>query len=200
MPQQAFERAIAALTAISANDPVTERVDGEERPRELVQVERLARWVEQRAGEPSEALRLAVHCQHVGRFELPRSSFPDGRSGYLRWRSELSRRHAATAERVLTEAGYDADTIARVRRIVLKQNLKDEEVAIMEDALCLSFLAHELEDFSARHNDEKLLGILRKTWRKMSPRGRELAASVPLSARVKALLERALSQPEAKAP
>jgi hypothetical protein len=198
MPQQAFERAIAALSAISAQDPIQDESEG--RPRELVQAERLARWVERRAGEPSEALRLAVHCQHVGRFELPRTSFPDGRSGYLRWRAELSRRHAATAERVLAEAGYDAELIARVRRIVLKQNLKDEEVAIMEDALCLSFLAHEFEEFSARHGDEKLIGILRKSWRKMSQPGRELAAALPLSERARSLLGRALAQPEPKAP
>jgi hypothetical protein len=200
MPQERFDRAVAALTAISARDPVQELVDGVPRPRELVQVERLARWVERRAPQPSEALRLAAHCQHVGRFELPRQSYPEGRSGYLRWRSELARRHAETAERILLDAGYDTEMVQRVRRIVLKQSLRDEEVASMEDALCLSFLEHELPEFAERHSDEKLIGILRKSWRKMSPRGHELAAKLSFSERCQALLEKALTPPEAKLP
>ena len=179
-----FARAVAAFTAVSAGDPAREIDEGEARPRELVQSERLVRWVQRLAPDACEALRLAAHCQHIGRFQLPRASYPDGRSGYLRWRSELARRHAETAHEILSSLGYDEATLEHVRRIVLKQNLsRDADVQLMEDALCLSFLEHELSEFAARHEDPKVVSILRKTWRKMSPRARDLALTLPLDGR-----------------
>lgn len=188
-----FARALDAFAAVSAQDPAREAVAGEARPRELVQSERLAAWVERLAPHASEALRLAAHCQHIGRFRVPRSSYPEGRSGYLRWRSELAKLHAETADGVLAGLGYDALTIEQVRRIVRKQNLStDPEVQIMEDALCLCFLEHEFAEFASRHADDKLIDILRKTWRKMSQRARELALGLPLGDRATALVTRAL--------
>ncbi|MFZ5896673.1 MAG: DUF4202 domain-containing protein [Myxococcota bacterium] len=197
MEEAAFARAIEAFHAISAQDPVSLNDGGEQRPRELVQAERLARWVERLAPDASEALRLAAHCQHVGRYRLPRSSHPDGRSGYLRWRAELSRQHAATAESILRGVGYDIETIERVRRINLKQNLAhDAEVQTMEDALCLEFLEYEYAEFAERHDDDKLVQILRKTWRKMSERAHQLALALPFDERSQGLLARALKGPE----
>ncbi|HWA72456.1 MAG TPA: DUF4202 domain-containing protein [Polyangiaceae bacterium] len=188
-----FARAVAAFTAVSAGDPAREIDGGEARPRELVQSERLVRWVQRLAPDASEALRLAAHCQHIGRFQLPRASYPDGRSGYLRWRSELARRHAETAHEILSGLGYDEATVEHVRRIVLKQNLsRDADVQLMEDALCLSFLEHELSEFAARHEDAKVVSILRKTWRKMSPRARDLALTLPLDGRSAKLVGLAL--------
>jgi len=188
-----FARALDAFSAISGQDPAREIVDGQARPRELVQAERLAQWVERLAPEGSEALRLAARCQHIGRFQFPRSSYPEGRSGYLRWRSELGRKHAETSQRILAELGYDQATLEQVRRIVLKQNpSRDADVQTMEDALCLSFLEHEFGEFASRHEDEKLVSILRKTWRKMSPSGREVALTLPLDARTAALVAAAL--------
>lgn len=189
-----FARALDAFAAISGQDPAHEVVDGQARPRELVQAERLARWVERLAPEAPEALRLAAHCQHIGRFQFPRSSYPEGRSAYLRWRSELSRRHAEAVQKILTGLGYDVATLAHVQRIVLKQNLsRDPDVQTMEDALCLSFLEHELAEFASRHPDDKVISILRKTWRKMSPRAHDLALALPLDARSGALVAQALA-------
>jgi hypothetical protein len=193
MNQARFARALDAFAAVSAQDPTREIVAGEARPRELVQSERLAAWVERLAPDATEALRLAARCQHIGRFRVPRSSYPEGRSGYLRWRSELSRRHAETAEGILAGLGYDPLTIEQLRAIVRKQNVStNPEVQTMEDALCLCFLEYEFDEFAQRHSDEKLIAILRKTWRKMSPRARELAAALPLGARATALLTLAL--------
>jgi hypothetical protein len=189
-----FAQALDAFAAVSAQDPAREIVAGEARPRELVQSERLAAWVERLAPDASEALRLAARCQHIGRFRVPRSSYPEGRSGYLRWRSELSRRHAETAEGVLSALAYDPLTMEHLRKIVRKQDIStDPEVQTMEDALCLCFLEYEFDEFAKRHSDEKLIAILRKTWRKMSPRARELALTLPLGARAAALVTQALA-------
>lgn len=193
MEQAQMERAIAAFHALSAQDPTPERVANAERPRELVQAERLAAWVSRVCPHASPALRLAAHCQHIGRFQFPRSTYPEGRSGYLRWRAELARRHAATAENILQDLHFDPQIIASVQRILLKQNrANDPEVQAMEDALCLSFLEHELQDFAGRHDDEKLVRILRKTWAKMSEAARAIALELPLDERAQRLVGAAL--------
>ena len=89
-----FERAIQAFDRANSLDPQRELVDGIERPRELVQAERLGKWIERVAPQASEALRLAARCQHLRRWEIPRDSYPAGRSGYLKWRARLAEFHA----------------------------------------------------------------------------------------------------------
>jgi len=193
MSDSRFDDAVAEFSRIHAADPSTEHVEGTARPRELAQTERVVRWVARLAPDASEALRLAAHGQHLGRYRVPRTSYPEGRVGYLQWRSELGRLHAEAAAVVLEQVGYPAEVVQQVRRIVQKQGLRhDPEVQTMEDALCLTFLEHELDDFAAKHADDKLVDILQKTWRKMSPRARELALALPLEGRARALVERAV--------
>jgi hypothetical protein len=113
------------------------------------------------------------------RWKVKRSEFSDGRAGYHAWRRHMASFHADEAERVLREIGWDDDTVAAVRRIIQKQGLREHsDVQTMEDALCLSFLEHELAAFATTQSDEKLVGILSETWRKMSPRARELAGEL----------------------
>ncbi|MFO7177553.1 MAG: DUF4202 domain-containing protein [Pseudomonadota bacterium] len=189
-----FEQAVTALSAVSAQDPNREIVNGVSRPRELVHTERLVAWIERLAPDASEALRLAAYSQHVGRYRVPRSTYPAGRIGYLRWRTDLAKQHAATAREVLTRVGYDEATIAAVERINLKRNLRgDPDVQTMEDALCLSFLEHEFAAFASAHDPEKTVAILQKTWRKMSPRAREIALTLELPDSARDLVVRALA-------
>jgi hypothetical protein len=193
-----FARAVQAFREISAADPARETVGSEQRPRELVRAEQLVAWLQRLASDAPLALRLAAHAQHVGRYLTPRSSYPEGRTGYLRWRSDLSKQHAERAQTVLQAAGYDEPVIERVRSIVLKAHrTSDADVQTMEDALCLSFLEHEFAEFSRSHTDEKLVSIVQKTWRKMSDRAHTLAGTLPFSGRAGSLVERALSGPDA---
>jgi hypothetical protein len=188
-----FTRALAAFDRANAGDPSRELVSGVERPRELVQAERLSAWVERLEPDASEALRLAARCQHLERWKIPRSSHPEGRVGYLQWRTQLGRFHADRAAEILRAAGYGDELVDRVRRINLKQGLRsDRDVQTMEDALCLSFLEHEFDAFAAKHDDDKLVAILQKTWKKMSARGRDAALGLSVSPRLGALLKRAL--------
>lgn len=189
-------RAIAAFRAANAEDPVALVVGGVPRPKELVEAERLSAWVARLQPTPSEALELASHCQHLRRWSLPRSDYPEGRIGYLTWRKALARRHADQAADILRSVGYDETLIEDVRRINLKQGLhQNADVQTMEDALCLAFLEHELDEFAGKHDDTKVIDIIRKTWRKMSERGHsralELAPSLP--SRSAALVTRALA-------
>ena len=62
-----------------------------------------------------------------------------------------------------------------------KEKLKlDPEVQTLEDVVDLVFLENYLEDFVAKHgqyDEAKWIDILKKTWFKMSPRGRQAALS-----------------------
>jgi hypothetical protein len=157
----------------------------------------LSDWVRWLAPEASEALRLAARCQHLCRWEIPRESYPMDRAGYLKWRADLKKFHAQKSAEILTEAGYDAEIIERVQALNLKKNLGcDPEMQVLEDALCLVTLQHQLAELMAKHDEEKMIGIVRKTWKKMSPGGRDAALNLPYSEAEIALLQRALKEDE----
>src|SRR5690606_21421935 len=159
----------------------------------LVEAERLSAWVSRLEAEPSLALQLAPYCQHLRRWEVPRSSFPEGRKGYLAWRVSLSKYHAEKSGEVLRDLGFEAELIDAVQRINLKKGLgKTSDAQTMEDALCLAFVEFDLAGFAAKHPDDKVIDIIRKTWAKMSERGRELALQIELTSDVSALLTAAL--------
>jgi hypothetical protein len=141
----------------------------------------------------SEALLLAARAHHVRRWAIPRSGFPADRAGYHRWRTTLQEHHARIAAEILREQGYDASTQARVQDLVRKRGLgRDPEVQALEDALCLVFLETQLAELATRMPDEKLVDVLRKTLRKMSPAGKRHAVGLELGPRERSLVERAL--------
>lgn len=191
-------QAIDRFNALNETDPRSATVQGLTRPYELVQAERLEAWVLRLAPHASDALRLAARCQHLLRFRVPRKSYPADRIGYLKWRKDLARFHADQAELVMAEVGIDPVVRAQVRKIQLKQELKqDPEAQTMEDALCLAFLEHELDEFAAGHEDPKVIDIIRKTWRKMSETGHEHALRLKLSDRATTLVSTALADASA---
>jgi hypothetical protein len=176
-----FQEAIARFDADNAADP---------RGIELPYAQRLSAWVERLAPDASEALRLAARCQHLRRWEIPRESYPPGRVGYLKWREALKHFHAEQAGMILRDVGYDEEMVDRVQRLNLKK--RDPETDVLEDALCLLFLETQFEETLAKTGDEKMIGILQKTWRKISPRGREIALGMKLTEPQRALIEKAL--------
>lgn len=156
--------------------------------------ERLAAWVERLEPQASEALALAAHCQHLRRWEIPRSDYEVGRLGYLKWRKALARFHADQAGEILRGLGYEGELLLAVRQIQTKQGMQlHPDVQVMEDALCLSFLEHELGEFALQHPDEKVIDIIAKTWGKMSDRAHQLALGLPLGQRELGLVQAALS-------
>jgi hypothetical protein len=169
--------------------------ENEEYPIEYFYAIKLYEWVVKLAPDADESLLLASRCQHIGRWEIARKSYPDGRVGYLKWRSDLSKYHAGIATEILAEVGYDEETISRVRQIVLKQRLKsDPEVQTMENALCLVFLQYQYDDLITKVTEEKMIDILRKTWGKMSDPGRDMALSLQYSEQGRNLILKALKE------
>ena len=171
-----FERALAAFDSVNAGDPNLEEVNGESLPHELVDARRVSSWVDKLRPSASEVLRLASRCQHIKRWEKPRDSYPKTRVGYLQWRQELKKFHAATAAEILREIGYDEGVIQEVSELNLKKGLAaGGDVQVLEDALCLTFLEFEFQTFLIKVSEERMIGILRKTWGKMSEEGRQRA-------------------------
>jgi hypothetical protein len=188
-----FERAIALIDEENSRDPNHEVANGQAVPRELLYSQRLTDWVLRLEPNSSEALRLAARSQHIARWKIPRSTYPEGRAAYLKWRNDLKRFHADLTSDLLRRAGYDESVIDRVRALNLKQDLRtDPEAQTLEDALCLVFLEHQFSELAAKLDDEKLLNALRKSWNKMSPRGRTAALELPFDDRQKSLLQQAL--------
>jgi hypothetical protein len=142
----------------------------------------------------SEELRLAARAQHIARWQIPRTTFPPGRQGYKQWRTRLMEHHAALAAEVMKAVGYDDGAVGRVTLLLRKQGLKrDAEVQTLEDVACLVFLKDYFDEFALEHDDDKLVDILRKTWLKMSDRGRQAARALELSERAALLVGRALA-------
>ena len=189
-----LREALARFDRANADDPNRELVDGAEQPRELVYARRMTATLDSFAPDAPEAVRLAVRCQHIRRWTVPRETYPEGRDGYRRWRTDLARFHAEAAGTILREVGYGEDTIARVGALLRKERLKaDPQVQLLEDVACLVFLRYYLPAFAAQHDDAKLVDILGKTWRKMSARGRAAALALELEPRVSALVSRAVA-------
>lgn len=189
--EERLERTLAAIDAVNAGDP---KQDPSGEPEALVYGRRMSAALAVLEPGASAALRIAVRAQHVERWRVPRASYPEGRVGYLRWRTELGRMHAERAGEIMRAEGWDEETIERVASIVQKKRLKaDADAQALEDSACLVFLEHGLDAFASAHADEKVVDILRKTWGKMSERGRAAALALPLSGRAKALVERALA-------
>ncbi|MDO9383986.1 MAG: DUF4202 domain-containing protein [Hyphomicrobiaceae bacterium] len=192
-PAPRFDQAIAAIDAANAEDPVSITVDGERRPAEQLYGERMSEELAKLHPDASEALRLASRAQHIRRWTVPRASYPMDRTGYLRWRTDLKRKHSEMAADIMLASGYADDEIARVGALIRKERLKhDAEAQALEDVACIVFLKHYIDEFAAKHDDAKLISILRKTWVKMSPHGHAAALKLSLSPRVGDLVGRAL--------
>jgi hypothetical protein len=192
MDSAPFVSALAAIDAANAEDPTIVTVRGVTGPKELAHAELVTEWIGRLTPNPSEALLLAARAHHLRRWVSPRSTYPDGRAGYLRWRRDLAVREADDVGRLLAESGYDETTIKRVQAIVRKQNLaSDPEVQVLEDAICLTFLETQFDDLAARLTPDRMIEILRKTMGKMSEAGLALVGELSLSATARGLLAQA---------
>ena len=189
-----FEDALRRFDEANARDPNREIVDGVPQPRELLYAQRLVKWVLRLCPGASEELRLAARCQHICRWEIPRSSHPMTRTGYLQWRATLKKFHAQKAGEILREVGYAEDVIGRVQDLNLKKHFpNDPESRVLEDALCLVFLEFQFAELAARSDDDKMINALRKSWQKMTEPAHAEALKLNFGPREKVLVDRALN-------
>ncbi len=185
-----LESTLQAIDALHSQDPKT--VNG--KAQELVYAEHMSAWLKHLNPQASEELQIAVRSQHLCRWELPRADFPEGRTGYLKWRMEQFRLHGEKAAEVMRNQGFNQDSRDRVIAIIRKQNLKrDNDVQTLEDCACLVFLEHEFQVFSNKYEEEKIIRIVQKTWKKMSHQAQQTALGLNFSKQELALIEAALA-------
>jgi len=200
MDHDRFMRAIESIDRAHCEDPNQELWEGCVYPKELLYSQRMTAWLQQLQPDAPEALRLAARAQHLRRWMVAREDYPATREGYLKWRSRLYGFHAEQAESLLRLAGYDGDTIEVVKKIVAKRGLKrDPEVQLIEDVACLVFLEHYFPAFAGGQDEDKLIGIVRKTWLKMSEVARAQALELKLPETLQVIVVKALT-PEGPFP
>jgi Domain of unknown function (DUF4202) len=188
-----FSEAIRRFDEENGRDPHLIVVDGVAQPHELLYARRLTEWVLRLQPNASKPLLLAARSQHICRWLVPRRSYEMTRAGYLRWRNDLKHLHAKKSAEILREVGYDEATIARVVELNLKKGLgHDQECQVLEDALCLVTLQYQLADLMEKTDPDKMVGILRKTWKKMSDVARAHALALPFTEAESALVQQAV--------
>jgi uncharacterized protein DUF4202 len=188
-----FASLIAAIDGANAGDPNFVSIDGAKEPAEFVYSKRMSAMLDRFAPDASELLKIAVRAQHIERWTSPRSAYPDGRIGYLRWRTDLKNFHAERTGQFMSANGYDEAKTHRVKSLIRKDNLKyDAEVQTLEDVVCLVFLEDYLAEFVKKHDEVKVIDILRKTWGKMSPKAQTAALELKLPKDMSELISRAL--------
>ncbi len=183
------ELAIAAIDDANRLDPNS--WNGE--PLALAQGRLAHGWAIRLDPDASAALLLAARAHHLRRWTVPRSTYPAGRAGYLRWRRDQKARHARELREILDRAGVEPATVDRAATIVTKAGLgSDPEVQTFEDAVCLTFVETQLHDTAERLDNDLLVDVVRKTLAKMSDAGRAAALTIPLDEHSAAIVTRAL--------
>ena len=179
--QSIFDKAMALLDAANNEDPNQETVDGKAWPKELIYSHRMSDMLVRYAPEADDAMKLAIHAQHIQRWKSPRDAYPMDRIGYLKWRKDLYKFHAETAVELLKQAGYAEDVTDRVLQAVSKKNISNNpDTMLVEDVAGLVFIEHYMQAFVDKHPDydeEKWLDIIRKTWKKMTDRAHQFSLS-----------------------
>jgi hypothetical protein len=218
--------AIDAAHSLDPNTHTTAK--GLQIPYELHYAQKCTEYLEKlclsSSNPPSEALRLAIRAQHFRRWEVPRNTYPMTKVGYHSWRNYLKRRMKEGVESVCKDSGLPEDVVTRVGSLVSKEGLVKaqrnreqgasqegkndteedkgylEEVQILEDVACLVFLEDQFEGWEkqAGLEEEKVLGILRRSWAKMSEAGRDLALKIEMGDRGRMLVGKALSGDDEK--
>lgn len=197
MAAENYEAAISLIDEAHAQDPTIAIVDGKDIPYELHYARKMSQYLDLRYPNASPTLKVAIRAQHFRRWEIPRSSYPMTKAGYLNWRAFLKKRQADLACAICIGCNFTEEEVAEVGRMIRKEGLKtdeeDGETQILEDVACLVFLDDQFEEFEKGHDEEKIITILRKTWGKMSPKGHELALKMDMNDKCKELVGKALA-------
>jgi hypothetical protein len=186
-----FAKAVNAFDAYNANDPVSESENGIVIAKELLYAKRMTKKLLDYQPGANECLQLAARSQHIGRWEIARSTYPMDKKGYFQWRNELKKHHASVAFRILQDCDYDQDRIGKVCSLLLKDS-ENPDTQVLEDVICLVFLAFYVDEFASKYQDSKVVDILRKTIKKMSSQALNAVEQIPLSEKIKMLINEAV--------
>lgn len=198
MTNSRLDAVIAAIDAANSDDPRRAEAGGAPRPYENVYSERMTARLAAMYPGASELLRIAARAQHLRRFDIPRAGYPEGRAGYNDWRRACREHHAKLVAAIMADAGFSADDIAHVGMLIRKEQLKkDRESQALENVVDVVFVEHYFDDFLGKYSqysEDKLIDIVGKTLKKMSPAGHAAALALDLPERTRALIMAAVAK------
>ncbi len=194
-----LETAISLIDAANDKDPNQDTdTEGKGWAKESLYAHRMTDMLRRYQPEADDAMQIAARAQHVERWKSSRQDYPEGRQGYLQWRANLYKFHAETAGNFMAEAGYDEETIERVKKAVGKRAVKvNPDSQMLEDVASMVFIEYYMLPFAEKHpeySEEKWIDIIQKTWKKMSDRAHQfvLDGHVKLPEPLVPLVEKAL--------
>jgi hypothetical protein len=196
MNHHRFTQTIQEIDLHNAQDPNKILHDNQLVPKELLYSQRMTKMLEHFEPSASEYLKLAVRAQHIQRWKIPRDSFPMDKKGYLIWRTELKQMHGELTATIMKNNSYQDGEIHITSNLINKKRLKtDPEAQTLEDVACLVFLSYYFDEFIAKHEgeEEKIIDIIQKTWKKMSEKGHVTALQLPHSSKASTLIQKALA-------
>jgi hypothetical protein len=188
-----LENVLAQLTAAHQKDPNQETWENEVFPAEWLYIRRITDRLKTFSPEASSELIVAANCQHLCRWEIERTRFPEGRIGYYQWRNYLSDYQFQKAREIILGAGFDAEFADRVKMIVKKENIfTNPEAQTLEDVVCLVFMEFYLDDFIRTKSELNMATVILKTWNKMSEKGHQEALKIKFSDETLLVIKKAL--------
>lgn len=190
----AFDKARADIFKAHDEDPNKTTVEGKEMPYETHYAQKMEFYLAKRSPDASDVLRLAVCAQHFRRWEVPRSDYPMTKIGYHSWRTHLKKRQAKLVGEIM-DLYFPSDDTKRCMALIEKEGLRqgEDEVQVLEDVACLVFVDDQFDQFKEKHDEQKIINILKKTWGKMSKEGQDMALEIPMTDECKELVGKALS-------
>lgn len=194
MSEQKLQAVIDAIDEINQQDVNITHFEGQDHPKELLYGRLMSQCLNQYWPNANENLQIAVRAQHIKRWHMPRKDFPMDRAGYLTWRKELGKFHASLTRQIMVNHGYDSEAADATSAIIRKEKIKaNQDSQTLENVACLVFLSYYFDDFAKQHDEEKIISILQKTWRKMSEEGHKIALSLTLPEHLGKLVAKALA-------
>lgn len=176
-----IQKVLDKIDDINSKDPNIEQFGTQSYPKEIIYGQRMTEMLHEFVSSPSIPLQVAARGQHIQRWVIPRSDYSMDKKGYMKWRTVLKTYHAELLTELLESEGAEEPLIDQVRLLISKRKLKtDQESKTLEDVICLVFLKYYFAAFTKKHDEEKIIDIVRKTWAKMTEDGHAAALKLPL--------------------
>lgn len=198
MPLEKLNNTLSAIDAINCQDPNTVMLNNSNQPKELVYGQQMTNCLQQYWPAANELLQVAVRAQHIKRWQLKRTEFPEGKAGYYQWRIAQGKFHAELTASIMIEQGYTVEDSEKCAAIIRKENLSgNNDSQTLEDVACLVFLMHYFDEFAAKYteqdNEAKIVRIVQLTWKKMSDEAHNIALGLTLPEHLAVIVNKALA-------
>ena len=198
MISEKLSNTLKAIDDINSQDPNSIKVEGTSQAKELVYGQQMTACLKQYWPEANEVLQIAVRAQHIKRWQLKRTDYPEGKAGYYQWRIAQGRFHAELTANIMLDEGFTQEEADKCAAILRKEKIKENsDTQTLEDVACLVFLMHYFDEFAAKYtsqdNEAKIVRIVQLTWKKMSDEAHEIALSLTLPDHLAVIVTKALS-------